>query len=162
MYQKYPGTEREPDNIPVPSAPSSVANAVKLMYLGAVASLAGVVIGLVRGVSKSAIRQAAPKLTPSQVNTAASVALVSVVVAGVIGVAAWIAIARLSKRGNNGARVTGTILFGLDTVLLLLSLRRPENALVKAYPLVVWLIGLAAVIMLWQRESTRFFTPNRS
>jgi hypothetical protein len=132
------------------------------MYLGAAASAVGVVIGLLLGISKSEIRKAAPSLTPSQVNTAASVALVSVVIAGLIGVGAWIWIAQASKRGSNGARITGTVFFGLETLALLAGLRRQENALVKGYPVVIWLIGLAVVILLWQRESTRFFTPTRS
>ena len=161
MYQQYPGTEREPEKMPTPSAPSSVTNAVKLMYLGAAASLVGVIIGLLLGVSKTDIKKAAPNLTPSQVNTAASVTLVAVVIVGLIGIGAWIWIAQASKRGSNAARITGTVFFGLDTVGLLASMRRPENALVKGYPLVVWLIGLAVVILLWQRESTKFFTPNR-
>jgi hypothetical protein len=62
MYQQYPGTEREPENVARPPVPSSVTNAVKLMYLGAVASLAGVIIGLLLGVSKSDIKKAAPTL----------------------------------------------------------------------------------------------------
>jgi hypothetical protein len=161
MYQKYPGAEREAEQISRPAAPSSVMTAVRLMYLGAVASLAGVIIGLLRGISKSAIEKAAPNLTPSQVNTAASVALVSIVIVGVIGIGAWIWIAQASKKGSNAARITGTVFFGLDTLSLLLGLRRPENALVKGYPIVIWLIGLAVIILLWQRESTRFFTPSR-
>jgi hypothetical protein len=136
-------------------------NAVKLMYLGAVASLAGVIIGLLLGVSKSDIKKAAPNLTPSQVSTAASVALVAVVIVGLISIAAWIWIALASKRGSNAARITGTVFFGLETLSLLAGLRRPENALVKGYPVVIWLIGLAVIILLWRRESTRFFTPNR-
>jgi hypothetical protein len=161
MYQQYPGAEREAEQISRPPAPSSVTIAVRLMYLGAVASLAGVIIGLLRGISKSAIEKAAPNLTASQVNTAASVALVSIVIVGIIGIGAWIWIAQASKKGSNAARITGTVFFGLDTLSLLLGLRRPENALVKGYPIVIWLIGLAVVILLWQRESTRFFTPNR-
>jgi hypothetical protein len=128
------------------------------MYAGAAASLVGAIIGLTMGVSKTAIHNAAPNLTPAQVNTARGVAIAFIVVVGLIGVALWLVIARGVMRGRNWARITGTVFFGLDTLSLLLGLRRPEAALVKAYPVLVWLIGLGAVIYLWQRESSRYLT----
>lgn len=159
MYQAYQGGDRQPETERQPSsAPASVRTAVRLMYAGAVASLIGVVVGLVEGVSKSAIHKAAPKLTPAQVSTAASVALVFVIVAGLIGVALWLVIARASARGKNWARITGTVFFGLETLSLVLGLARPEAAAVKIYPVLIWLIGLGAVFFLWRRESSSYFS----
>lgn len=159
MYQPYRGGDTAPaTGTPREPEPAAVRNAVRFMYAGAVASLIGVVIGLTEGVSKTKIHNAAPNLTPSQVNTAASVAIVSAVVVGVLGVALWLIIARACARGGSWARVTGTVLFGLDTLILLLGLKRPEVALVRAYPVLIWLIGLGAVIFLWRGESSRYFS----
>jgi hypothetical protein len=129
------------------------------MYAGAVASLIGMVITLTTGVSKSAIHKADPSLTTTQVNNAASFAVVLGVVGGVIGIAVWLVIARFCLRGSNGARITGTVFFGIDTLALLLGFARPEVALDKIYPLLVWLIGLGATIYLWRRDSGAFFKP---
>jgi hypothetical protein len=160
MYQPYRGgdssvsTERPP-------VPQSVTNAVRLMYAGAVASLIGLIIGLTMGVSKSAIHKADPNLTPTQVTSATHVALIFAIVTGLIGIAIWLIIARACSRGSNGARITGTVFFGIDTISFLLNLVRPDAATVKIYPLVVWLIGLGAVFYLWRRESSQFFKPQR-
>jgi hypothetical protein len=128
------------------------------MYAGAVASLIGMVITLTTGVSKSAIHKADPSLTTTQVNNAASFAVVLGVVGGVIGIAVWLVIARFCLRGSNGARITGTVFFGIDTLALLLGFARPEVALDKIYPLLVWLIGLGATVYLWRRDASAFFT----
>ena len=42
-----------------------------------------------------------------------------------------------------------------------LSLAAPLAAAVKIWGVVVWLVGLAAVVLLWQRPSTQFFTAPR-
>jgi hypothetical protein len=156
MYQPYRGgdssvsTERPP-------TPQSVTNAVRLMYAGAVASLIGIILGLATGVSKSAISRADPNLTPTQVDNASKAAWVLVIVSGLIGIAIWLIIARASARGSNGARITGTVFFGLDTLAFVLGLVGHNAATVKIYPLLVWLIGLGAVFFLWRRESSEFF-----
>jgi hypothetical protein len=159
MYQPNPGGDttsvtgapREPE-------PATVRNAVRFMYAGAVASLIGVVVGLTQGVSKSAIHKAAPNLTTSQVNTAASLAVITSVVFGIIGIALWLVIARASARGRNWARITGTVFFALETLSLLLGLARPQVTLVKVFPILIWLIGLGAVIFLWRPDSSRYFS----
>jgi hypothetical protein len=51
------------------------------------------------------------------------------------------------------------VFFGIDTLVMLLSFARPEVALDKIYPLLVWLIGLGATIYLWRRDSSAFFKP---
>jgi hypothetical protein len=53
------------------------------------------------------------------------------------------------------------VLFGIATVEAFGSLVVPEAALVKVFWFVVWLIGLASVVLLWQRSSSAFFTGSR-
>lgn len=158
MYEAYRGGDK--NNLPSerPPTPQSVTNAVRFMYAGAAASLIGLIIGLTTGVSKTAIHNAYPNLTTTQVNNAAHFAVASSIIAGVIGIAIWLMIARFCSRGSNGARITGTVFFGIDTLILLLGFARPEVALDKIYPLVVWLIGLGATVYLWRRDSSAFFS----
>jgi hypothetical protein len=84
-------------------------------------------------------------------------AVIAFVITGLIAVAAWVAIARACRNGSNGARITGTVLFGLATVDTLVSAVAPQAVAVKAWWPVIWLAGLIAVILLWQRASTAFF-----
>jgi hypothetical protein len=51
------------------------------------------------------------------------------------------------------------VLFVVYTLFLLLDLRRPSVGIGLVFSLLVWLAGLGAVIMLWRRESSDYFTP---
>jgi hypothetical protein len=161
MYQPYPGEARVPE-AQRPPAPASVRNAVKLMYAGAVASLIGIVVDVsTLNATKSAMNNRFPNLTPDQVTAQELPLIVGWIVGGLVGAALWIILAQASLRGRNWARITGTVLFGIATVEAFGSLLVPEAALVKVFWFVVWLIGVAAVVHLWQRSSSAFFTGTR-
>ncbi|HEV8560463.1 MAG TPA: hypothetical protein VGR06_29380 [Actinophytocola sp.] len=148
--------------VPRPPAPACVRNAVKLMYAGAVASLIGIVVDVsTLNATKSAMNNRFPNLTPDQVTAQELPLIVGWIVGGLVGIALWIIIAQASLRGRNWARITGTVLFGIATVEAFGSLLVPEAALVKVFWFVVWLIGVAAVVYLWQRSSSAFFTGTR-
>jgi hypothetical protein len=163
MYQPYPSGAQMPE-AKRPPAPASVLNAVKVMYAGAVASLIGIIIDLTTlSVTKSAIEQHSPQLTTSQVNGMQHALMTSAIVGGLIGAGLWIFIAQACKRGKSWARITGTVLFGINTVQGGLSnLVVPEAALVKIFWFIIWLIGLAAVVFLWQGTSSAFFKATQS
>jgi hypothetical protein len=69
--------------------------------------------------------------------------------------------ARACAAGRNYARITGTVLFGLNSLFLLLSLARPHASLGLVFNVLVWLAGLGAVIMLWRGESAPWFSQPR-
>jgi hypothetical protein len=161
MYQPFPGGAALPET-PRPPAPASVRNAVKLMYAGALASLVGIVVDLATlSATKSAMEKRFPNLTPEQATAQELPLIVSWIVGGLVGAALWILLARASQRGRNWARITGTVLFGVATVEAFGSLVVPEAALVKIFWLLTWLIGLGAVVLLWQRGSRAFFAGAR-
>ena len=161
MYQPYPSTDKpvEPDG---PPAPQSVQNAVKLMYAGAAVSTVSLIISLVSiSGTKDAIRKARPSLTAAQVNQLNTFIIALAVVSGVIGVALWLWMARKNSQGKNWARILSTVLFGLATLDLFGVVSQPKTVLGLVFPVLTWLIGLGAVILLWRRESTEFFKPRR-
>jgi hypothetical protein len=161
MYQPYPGGAPTPEAPPLP-APASVRNAVKLMYAGALASLIGIIVDLsTLSATKSAMEQRFPNLTPEQATAQQLPLIVGWIGMGLVGAALWILLARASQRGRNWARITGTVLFAIATVEAFGSLVVPEAALVKIFWLPIWLIGLATVVLLWQRSSSAFFTGTR-
>jgi hypothetical protein len=159
MYQSYPtsGRSEQPrDRLP---APNSVQTAVKLMYAGAALSLIELIVGLATiGSVKRAIIKAYPHYTSAQVHKLEVADIAIAVIVGLIGIALWLWMARASSSGHNYARITGTVLFGLNTLFLFFGLARPHVGLGFALNLLVWLAGLGAVIMLWRRESGAYFS----
>ena len=67
-------------------------------------------------------------------------------------IALWLGIARACRRGSSGARVAGTVLFAVHTVGVLGVVTSSQAGLgpAKVLTLIGWLIGLGAVMALWQ------------
>ena len=80
----------------------------------------------------------------------------------VVEITLWLVIARGCRRGQNGARITGTVLFGLHTVGVLDVLGAGSGlGGAKVLAGLGWLIACAAAIFLWQRPSSEFFRAQR-
>jgi hypothetical protein len=158
MYEPYP-TSGAPRPEPVrPEPPTPVQNAVKLMYAGAIVSAVSLIITLVTiGSLRTAIHNADPTLTPAKVHSAEVAAVAVAVIFGLIGIGLWIWMAFANKAGKNWARITATVFFALDTLSVLASLRQAEPALTRVVSILIWLIGLGAIILLWQRVSSVYF-----
>jgi hypothetical protein len=156
-YQAYPGGTPQPPQQRGP-APGTVVNAVRLMYVGAALSLIGVIINLATsGSLKTRLHNGDKSLTPTQLNNLAHFEIVVVIVVGLIGVGLWLWMAWKSQAGRNWARVTGTVFFGIFTLLTLISLARAGGGLGLIPDVLTWLAGLGAVILLWRKNSSEFF-----
>jgi hypothetical protein len=162
MYQQYPGgpgsAEPGPPAGPA-SAPQSVIRAARAMYAGAAASVIGIVIDLLmRHTIRAAIIAHRGKMTTAQVNTSYHAELAVLVIVGLIGAGLWLWMARGCLAGKSWARVTSTVLFGLNTLSVIIgAAAAPGGGLTRLYGVVVWVIGLIAVIFLWQRASSDYF-----
>jgi hypothetical protein len=159
MVQRYPSSGKpvEPER---PPAPPSVVNAVKLMYAGAAVTTVSLVISLVNlSGTKAAIKKAKPTWTAAQVNSFDRFIIITAVISGLIGIALWLWMARANGQGRSWARVVSTVLFVLATVDLLGVFSEPKTAIGLVFPLLTWLVGLGAVVLLWRRDSTEFFKP---
>ncbi len=158
-YQPYPGGTQLPEPAERPPVPQSITRAVQLMYAGAVASLIGIIIALTTLSSiKSQIISKNPTLTTTQVNNAEHVAIGILIASGLIGAALWLWMAQSCKAGKNWARITSTVLFAIETVNVLAGAAAvASGGASRIYSIVVWLIGLGAIIFLWQRSSTEYF-----
>jgi len=160
MYQPYPGggtaQTPEPSRPPVPQ---TVVRAAQVMYLGAAASLVGIIIDMTTlSSTKSEIIKRNPSLTPTQVNNAEHFAIGIFIVEGLIGVALWLWMAQSCKAGRNWARIVSTVLFGLETIGVLAGAAAvASGGAVRIYGIVIWVIGLAAIILLWRRPSSEYF-----
>jgi hypothetical protein len=160
MVQPYPSSGKPVSEAQRPPAPPSVVNAVRLMYVGAAVSTVSLIISLVdiHG-TKAAIRRAKPNLTATQINQLNTFIISLAIVSGLIGIALWLWMAWANGQGKNWARIVSTVLFGLATLDLFGVISQPATALARVFPVLTWLIGLGAVILLWRKESTAFFKP---
>jgi Protein kinase domain len=131
--------------------PESVHNAVRLMYAGA-AFTAVYALGII--VVASALIKKHPGHT-----TLAGVAVLAVLLS-LVEIGLWLGIAQACRNGKNWARVAGTVLFGLHTLgfLAVLGNAHPGIGLTKLLTAIGWLIGCGAVVFLWQRPSSVFFS----
>jgi hypothetical protein len=139
------------------------------MYAGAAVSTVGLIIGLALIIVdiKAAARGrflghslTAPQMRPLIITVW--------IVFGLVGIALWLWMARANGQGRNWARILSTVLFGLAT----LQLRHPQpqgspagsGATVLYYGVMAlsvagWLVGAAAVWLLWRPSSSAFFKP---
>lgn len=162
MYQSYPGGAQSPEQFPA-IAPQSVLRAVKVMYVGLAASLIGIVVDMTTlSSTRSAILKRNPTYTATQLNNAEHLEIGLFIAGGLIGAALWLWMAQSCRAGKGWARVTSTVFFGIDTVSVLVGAAGVQGGGVsRIYGFVVWAIGLAAIILLWQRSSSEYFRAPR-
>jgi len=157
MVQRYPSSDK-PLEEERPPAPTPVENAVKLMYVGAAISTVSLIISLVFiGTIKSTIRTEFPNYTTHQIDTAFEAFILVAVISAAIGIGLWLLMARFNGQGRSWARILSTVLFAIETLTVLESFRGPKRIIDLVFPILTWLVGLAAVWLLWQRESSAFF-----
>ncbi len=159
MYQPYPGGSQAPE-VSRPAAPTSVVRACQAMYVGAAASLISIVIAILdRHAIRTALHNHNLKLTTAQLNNTYHAALGALVVVGLIGVGLWIWMAMMCKAGKSWARILSTVFFGIETIDLVVGTAVPGggSAATRIYGILIWLIGLVATVLLWQRRSSEYF-----
>ena len=160
MVQPYPSRGKPLAEAPRPPAPPSVVNAVKLMYIGAAVSTVSLIVAFIDiSGTKAAIKRARPDLTATQVNQLNTFIITLAIVSGLIGIALWLWMARANGQGKNWARIVSTVLFGLATLDLIGVFSQPKTAIGLVFPVLTWLVGAAAVWLLWRPDSTAFFKP---
>jgi hypothetical protein len=151
--QQYPLGSRGP----ITPMPGTMVTAVRLMYAGAAYALI-YAIGFVTVVSS--IIKHHPYGAIARDGLAAIA--IPVVLGSLVEIALWLWIARGCMNRRKGARVTGTVLFGLHTLGALAVLVNSDAGigLAKGLTVISWLIACGAVVFLWRRPSSVFFaTP---
>jgi hypothetical protein len=139
--------------------PATIANAVKLMYVGAVLGLVGTLLTFTQtDAIRDAIEEDNTSLSASEIDTAVNVAIGSTIVAGLIGVGLWVWMAVKNGQGRSWARVVATVLGGINILFTLFGLAGNGTTAVTLL-FSVLSIALAGVILylLYRPESSRFY-----
>jgi hypothetical protein len=167
MHQLYPSSGQSAEPLR-PPAPAPLLTAVKLMYAGAAVSTVELIIGLALIIVdiKAAARGrflghslTAPQTRPLIITVW--------IVLGLVVIALWLWMARANGQGRNWARILSAVLFGLATLQLRGDLQQPVSHAgfgvtvlyygVTALSVAGWLVGAAAVWLLWRPASSAFF-----
>jgi len=128
------------------------------MYTGAALSAVSLIVTVLSfHAIERVIRNASSTLTAQQVHNDAIVAVTIAVVESLIAIGLWLLMAWGNKNGQSWARIVATVLFGLNTLFLLLSFVRATVSISLAFSVLVWLIGLGAIVLLWRKESSEYF-----
>jgi hypothetical protein len=148
---------RTPEAAPE-AAPVAVRWAVRVMYAGAAAAIAGI---FVNGITLGAIRQQRPIMSAALRTSTQHQAIAEFIVGGIIVATVWTFMALSCRAGRSWARLVSTVLFAIYAVytteiVIGFDNVRPPYA-VRVYTGIVWLLGLAAVILLWQHTTTPHF-----
>ena len=82
---------------------------------------------------------------------------------GLAAVVIWLWMARRVKRGRRGARTTAAaVLFVINTIAVFSSdAEGIPTHLTFMFALAEWGVGLIAVVFLWDRRSSQYFTELR-
>ena len=167
MYQPYPSSGQPAEPLR-PPAPAPVLTAVKLMYAGAAVSAVELIIGLALIIVDIKVAARGRFLGQS---LAAQKPLVIMlwIVFSLVMIGLWLWMARANGQGRNWARILSTVLFGLATLQLRGDFTQPVShagfgVTVLYYGgtalfVAAWLVGVAAVWLLWRPASGAFFKP---
>jgi hypothetical protein len=160
MYEPYPASGAE---LPSESVhqPRSVRTAVRLMYLAAALEVIALIVALLtRGSLRAAILRRHPHYTATQLHTAQNAQTVILIAGALIAVGLWLWMAWANGRGRNWARILSAVFFGISTLGLLLSFLTPRGVGDTIVGVVLWLIGLAVIVLLFNKESAPFFAAS--
>jgi heme A synthase len=157
MVKPYPDAAQMA-RIEQPTLPASVLNAARVMYAGAVVgAVHAIIYVLTQSAEKTAIEKKHPHFTASDVNSLQHVTVAAGVIVALLGAILFIWIARSCQSGKNWARITGTVLFVIAILGTIYELTTAETVTNLIFKFAGCLIGLVAVVLLWQRSSNAYF-----
>lgn len=154
---EFPGGS---DDVPKPAAkpepPSSIVNAVRLMFVGAALSALGVILSVAATDQiREQLAEGDAGLTGDELDAGVALFVGLWVVFGIVAIALWIWMALANKRGLSWARIVAAVLGGLNILVTLLGLTQAGGF--SAVALVT--IALAALIiwLLFRPESSQYY-----
>jgi hypothetical protein len=157
MYQPYPQGGEMPPEPSRSTPPRPVRTAVLLMYAGAALTAISLIVTVVTIHTIETAIENNSTYTPQQAHQLAIAAIVEYV----ITLGLWLLMAWANRAGQAWARIIATVLFALNTLGLLLNVVRGSASISVLFAVLVWLVGLGAVVLLWRKESSQYFAARR-
>jgi hypothetical protein len=146
----YPhGRHRGPAPRP-PGPPASMRTAARLMYAGAG-------IAVILGVSIVLTLHSTPHTANAGSGAYKAGRIAGGAISGLIVGGLWLWMAWANNRGRSWARIVSTVLFGLLSLEAAASLLGPLPVALRIVATLEWAAGLAAIVSLWQRQSSEYY-----
>jgi hypothetical protein len=143
---------------PVGPAPSTVVNAVRLMFVAAVIGLVSLIVALsTKSTLRTDIAKKNPDFDSAKLNTAVNVAITAGVVFGIVFIVLFILLALQVRKGKNWARIVTWVITGLGIVSALASLGQTIAPASRVVGVISGLLDIAIVVLLLQKPSNAFF-----
>lgn len=162
-YQPMPGmTPPVVAAGPAPTRPKSMDTAVMLMRAGGVVAVLGLLFVFIikddiRSAAEKALKAGGSAYTQSQVDAVVGVAVMTGIVFGLFGAALWFWMAFANGKGKSWARMVATILFAFSVLGVLSNLASSPSLLAMLPNLISFLIGAAAIFLMYKRESSDWY-----
>ncbi|MGL5830462.1 MAG: hypothetical protein ACRC0L_12970 [Angustibacter sp.] len=151
-----PGPSPTPPTSPTP--PANIMLAQKLMYLGAVLSVAGAVATiLLTDTMRTAMQEAAPSLSEADVNSALQFTQLFGVAASGVLLILWLVNAHYIGLGRRWARIFSTVLGVLNFFAYLYGLVNEKPLATVIINTLNFILGTTVLFLLWRESSNRFF-----
>lgn len=136
--------------------PKTIDLAVKLMYVGAVLSLLGILATFfMKGAIEDQVRENATGNV--DIDAAVNAAMVIGAIMGLVGVALWLLMAKFNGDGKSWARIVATVLGGLNILSTLAGFTQPSPVATKMVNLVSLVLAAVILFLLWKPESSAYY-----
>lgn len=179
-YQGMPsfpgGGAQEPANVPQqPTQPSSIRNAVRLMWLGAALAAIGLLISLVtagsvRDQAREEVLKQQPNADQATIDAAVNTSYALGIVISILVILCWLWMAWKNGQGRNWARILSTVLGCLAVVFTLIGLfaagavggAAGGGTFGTISNIIQLIIAIAILIFIWRPESTQFYKDSEA
>lgn len=152
--------QQQPYGQPPAEPPKSILTAVKLMYVGAGLAVLSLVLALVLrdDVREDTIDQLVDGGTsPADAESMADSLVAFSIVSAVIIIVLWLWMASANRKGKQWARVTATVLGGLNILFTLLSLFSGGGGLNLLVSVITLVLAGYILWLLYRPESTTYY-----
>jgi len=140
------------------TAPSTVQNAVRLMFLLAALGILGVIIVFADKSSlRKAIEDANTSYSTSQINDAVNTAIAVGVVIAIVLIVLYVLLALQVRKGKNWARIVTWVLAGLGVLGSISNLAQPQAALTKGVAGIELVLYVVLIVLLAMKPSNDYF-----
>ncbi|MFE5477122.1 hypothetical protein ACFQ9R_15570 [Nocardia sp. NPDC056541] len=159
----YPGPGSAPVDAGPRVVPQSVQIAFYVMLAGAVVTLLGMAYSLTMldETRSAALDASGGVLRGDDLDLLVYASVGGALLSSLVTVGLWVWMAFVCRAGKNWGRITGAVLFGINALLYaagtVTAFVTSTAGIALVFSTVTLAIGLAAVILLWNRTSSPFF-----
>jgi hypothetical protein len=152
-----PPAARDPRN-----APSTVQNAVRLMFVLAALGVIGLIVVFAdKSALRKAIADANPSYDTSKLDSTVNAGIAIGAVIGIILIVLYVLLALQVRKGKNWARIVTWVLAGLGALGGVTNLAQPQAALTKVIAGIELVLYVVLIVLLALKPSNDYFRKPR-